>query len=141
MHPFLHLAMVAIGILTFLPVGAIVCPSGSFIGSEKVASMTPVVTVHSPKPNAIGCAVIRKSGVPLNSPLLSVTCCLMPSCCSSLEKDHLHVRAMNLSKQLHVFPFTVGLTIELIESLQIRLNLIRFTFLCFRSLDRSREFE
>src|SRR6185369_17681634 len=79
MHPFFHFAMVAIEILTFLPVGGMDLPSGIFIGSEKVASNTPVATVQSPEPKEMGCEVIRESGVPLKRPLLmSETCCSIP---------------------------------------------------------------
>src|ERR1022692_1197293 len=49
--------------------------------------------------------------------------------CSPVWKYHLHSRAMNLSKQLHVFPLTIRLKVELIESLQIGLNLIVLSFL------------
>lgn len=49
--------------------------------------------------------------------------------CSSVWKYHLHIKTMNISKQLHVFSFAVGLKVELIESLQIGLNLIVLSFL------------
>lgn len=54
MQPFFHFAIVAMGIFTLLPLAGIDFPSASFIGSEKVASITPVAAVHSPDPKAIG---------------------------------------------------------------------------------------
>jgi hypothetical protein len=43
---------------------------------------------------------------------------------SPVGEHNFHIRAMDFSKQFHVFPLAIGLEIQLIESLQMGLNLV-----------------
>ena len=64
--------------LSFLPVGGIVFPSGVFIGLENVPCMLPTTAVQCPLAILIGCAVILVSGTATNMALRSSMCRSMP---------------------------------------------------------------